>query len=130
MSTRKILIIEDDPIILYLYKTQFERAGFEVKVANNGEAGFYSLHQSPPDAVLLDLMLPKINGYELCRKLKGDAHHQKVPVILFTAMAQQKDKQLGFQCGADAYVCKPFRTRELLDKIKELTPRKGGESDV
>src|SRR2546423_15120916 len=84
MSTRKILIIEDDPIILYLYKTQFERAGFEVKVANNGEAGFYSLHQSRPDAVLLDLMLPKINGIQVLKSIRSSDAFSNIPVFVFT----------------------------------------------
>ena len=84
MSTRKILIIEDDPIILYLYKTHFERAGFEVKVANNGEAGFYLLHQSPTDAVLLDLMLPKINGVQVLKSIRSSDAFPNIPVFVFT----------------------------------------------
>ena len=123
---RRILIVDDEPGIVKMVSKRLEIEGYEVSSAKDGEEALEMLAGQNPELVILDLMLPKMNGYEVCEKIKSDEHHADVPVILFTAMAQQQDKKHGFECGAEAYVCKPFTTQELLDKIKELLSKKSG----
>ncbi|MEO8426567.1 MAG: response regulator [Verrucomicrobiota bacterium] len=84
----KVLIIEDDPVILLIYKTQLERAGFEVQTAISGEAGFLRLHQNPPDAIVLDLMLPKANGVEILKCIRAQKQFEKIPIFILTAVPQ------------------------------------------
>ncbi len=122
----KILLVDDEPGILKMVTKRLEFEGYDVACAVDGEEALKKIKTEDPDLIILDIMLPKMDGYEVCRRFKEDSSHRKVPVILFTAMVQQKNKQMGFQCGADAYVCKPFRTHELLGKIKELLPKEGG----
>ncbi len=121
----RILLVDDEPDILKMVGKRLESEGYEVSLAIDGEEALEKIQEENPDLVILDIMLPKVNGFEVCRQLKQNSLHQGIPVILFTAMTQQKDKRLGLECGADAYVCKPFRTDELLDKIRELA-RIGG----
>ena len=118
----RILLVDDEPSIVKMVGKRLEVEGFEVLIATDGQEGLAKAHAQSPDLIVLDLMLPKLNGYEVCTMLKQDARYQKIPVVLFTAKAQEKDEKLGMECGANTYVRKPFRAQELLEKIRELLP--------
>ena len=119
-ETKRILIIEDTEDVVMLVKMYLESHRYEVITADDGQEGLEKAKSEKPDLIVLDLMLPKINGYKVCGLLKNDSRYTKIPVILFTAKAQEKDKKLGEEVGADAYITKPFEPEILLAKIKEL----------
>ena len=123
---KKILIIEDDPGIQLSLKDEFESEGFEVTVADNGLTGLEKTKQNPPDVIILDLMLPFMNGYQVCKKLRQDGND--VPIIMLTVKDQEVDKVLGLELGADDYVTKPFSLRELLARVNALL-RRSAESN-
>ena len=116
----RILLVDDEPSIVKMVGKRLEVEGFEVLVAMDGQEALAKAQAEHPDLIILDLMLPKLNGYEVCTMLKQDTRHQKIPVILFTAKTQDKDEKLGMECGANVFVRKPFRAPELLEKIREL----------
>lgn len=116
----RILLVDDEPSIVKMVGKRLEVEGFEVLVAMDGQEGLTKARAEQPDLVILDLMLPKLNGYEVCTMLKQDARFQKIPIVLVTARAQEKDERLGMECGANAYVRKPFRAQELLEQIRAL----------
>ena len=120
MEKKKILVVEDEQDMVYAVKLLLEGSGYEVIAAGDGQEGLAKARREKPDLILLDLMLPKIDGYKVCRMLKFDAKYNKIPVIMFTARAQEKDKEMGRQVGADVYYTKPFQPEVLLEKIKEL----------
>ena len=119
--TKKILIIEDDPGIQLSLKDEFESEGFNVKVADDGLTGLEMTRQNLPDVIILDLMLPFLNGYEICKKLRQEGND--VPIIMLTVKDQEVDKVLGLELGADDYVTKPFSLRELLARVNALLRR-------
>ena len=123
MKGARILIIEDEPALLRGLKDNFETEGYEVRTAQNGEKGLDALLHDPPDLLLLDLMLPKVNGYEICRAAR--ARQLDLPIIMLTAKGQEDDIVRGLELGADDYVTKPFSIRELLARVKALL-RRGG----
>ena len=116
----RLLLVDDEPSIVKMVGKRLEVEGFDVIVAMDGEEGLTKAQTEHPDLIILDLMLPKLNGYEVCTRLKRDTSYQKIPIVLFTAKAQNKDEALGMECGANAYVRKPFRAQELLEKIRTL----------
>jgi DNA-binding response OmpR family regulator len=118
----RILLVDDEPSIVKMVGKRLEIEGFDVVVAMDGQDGLAKAQAEHPDLIVLDLMLPKLNGYEVCTMLKQDARYQKIPIVLFSAKAQEKDEKLGMECGANAYVRKPFRAQELLEKIRGLLP--------
>lgn len=118
---KKILIIEDDPGIQLSLKDELESEGFEVFIADNGMNGLNMAEEKNPDLILLDLMLPFLNGYEICKKLRQDGN--RVPIIMLTVKDHEADKVVGLELGADDYVTKPFSLRELLARINALLRR-------
>jgi DNA-binding response OmpR family regulator len=126
---RSILIIEDDAVLLRGLKDNFEAAGYRVRTANDGRRGLDALLQEPPDLLLLDLMLPKVNGYDICKAARS--RDLQMPIIMLTAKGQEEDIVRGLELGADDYVTKPFGIRELLARIKAfLRRRESGGDDV
>lgn len=121
-----ILIIEDDTTMLRVLKDNLEYSGMKVKTASDGEAGLELALSAQPDLILLDIMLPKINGYEVCRLLRED--QVETPIIMLTAKGQESDIVLGLNLGADDYVTKPFNMNELLARIKAMLRRKDREN--
>ena len=119
-ETKRILIVDDEEDLVKLVKKFLEYHRYEVIAANDGQEGFEKAKTDKPDLIILDLMLPKISGYKVCGLLKKDTRYAKIPIILFTAKAQEKDVKLGEEVGADAYITKPFEPEILLSKIKEL----------
>jgi DNA-binding response OmpR family regulator len=120
MDKKRILIIDDENDIVYMVKVRLESSGFEVLEAYDGQAGLESARKEKPDLIILDLMLPKLDGYKVCRMLKFDEKYKHIPIIMFTARAQEDDKKTGQEVGADAYITKPFEPDLLLSKINEL----------
>ena len=117
---RKVLLVDDEPSIVKMVAKRLEVAGFEVVVAMDGEEGLEKAKTQGPDVIILDLMLPKLNGYEVCAALKKDPQHQKIPVIMLSARVQERDEKAGLECGADAYMRKPFNSQELVGQINAL----------
>lgn len=120
MDKKRILIVDDEEDILNLLKFRLEANSYEVLIASDGQEGLNKARNEKPDLVILDLMLPKIDGYKVCRMLKFDESYKNIPIIIFTAKNQKKDEDLGKEMGADAYVTKPFEPEMLLEKIRVL----------
>ena len=119
-NKRRLLVVEDELDLAEMVKLRLKANGYEVLIAYDGQAGLDLARQEKPDLIILDLMLPKIDGYKICRMLKFDEKYKHIPIIMFTARAQESDKKMGSDVGADAYITKPFDAQALLSKIKEL----------
>lgn len=117
---KKILITEDSPTILAMAKDVLESSGYSVICAVDGQEALNLARKECPDLIILDLMLPKLDGYKVCRMLKFDEKYKQIPIIIFTARTQESDIKLGKEVGADAYLTKPFEPEILLGKIAEL----------
>lgn len=118
--SKKLLIVDDEKDMVFAVKLQLEANGFDVITAHDGQAALELARKEKPDLLILDLMLPKIDGYKVCRMLKFDEKYKHIPIIMFTARIQKSDEKLGYEVGADAYVTKPFELPVLLSKIREL----------
>ncbi len=123
MSAETIVVIEDEPDILEVLQYNLNREGYRVRSCRDGRDGLDLVRQSDPDLVLLDLMLPGLDGIELCRQLKQDPLTRPVPVIMVTAKGEESDVVLGLGMGADDYVTKPFSPRELVARVKAVLRR-------
>jgi DNA-binding response OmpR family regulator len=119
----KILIVDDEPHIAQIMKLTLEDSGYEVTVAHDGAKGLEMAKESGPDLILLDLMLPSIDGYKICRLLKLDEKYQHIPVILVSAMGEPHDIELGEDAGADAFLSKPFRPDDILSHVRDVLSR-------
>ncbi len=117
----KILIVEDEPAMQLGLKDNLEFEGYEVEIAGDGEKGLEMIRNHPYHLVLLDIMLPRMSGLDVCRKVREEKN--KVPIVLLTAKGEEIDKVLGLELGADDYVTKPFSLRELLARIKAILRR-------
>ena len=116
----RILVVDDEEQLLMMVQMRLEAAGYDVLLARDGQEGLDKAKAEKPDLLILDLMLPKMDGFKVCGLLKKDARYSKMPIILFTARSQQSDMQVGKEVGADAYMVKPFQPQKLLDKVSEL----------
>ena len=116
----RILVVDDEPDLVQLVSIRLQAAGYEVTSAYDGQQALDRVKESKPDLIILDLMLPKMDGYKVCRLLKFDERYQKIPVLIFTARAQAEDIKLAMDCGADAYLTKPFEAPVLLEKLRDL----------
>lgn len=116
----KILVVEDEKDLLKLLTYNLEREGYQVLSAQDGETGLELARKNKPDAILLDIMIPKVDGMEFCRILR---HESRVPIIMVTAKKEEVDRILGLEMGADDYITKPFSVRELLARVKALLRR-------
>ncbi len=123
MVKKIILIVEDEKDIADLIKYNLEKAGFNCLVCRTGEECLDTIGKKAVDLVLLDIMLPEIDGLEVCRRIKRDERFARVPVIMLTAKGEEMDKVVGFELGADDYVTKPFSPRELTLRIKAVIKR-------
>jgi DNA-binding response OmpR family regulator len=118
---KRILIIEDDKAILRGLQVNLEYESYEVLTATDGDQGYLIIREQKPDLIILDLMLPKMNGYELCRKVRAEGF--TIPVLMLTARGEEMDRVLGLDLGADDYVTKPFSMPELLARIRAILRR-------
>jgi DNA-binding response OmpR family regulator len=117
---KKILIVEDEPTLVATLRYNFEREGFQVRTAGDGEAALGAARGDRPDVIILDLMLPKMDGLEVCRILRREI---ATPILMLTAKTEEVDKVVGLEIGADDYVTKPFGMRELVARVRALLRR-------
>jgi len=117
---KRVLIADDEPNIVASLEFLMEQAGFEVRVAANGDQALELAASFRPDLVLLDIMLPKKSGYEVCQRLKSDPATRDMKVVMVSAKGRDVEVAKGVELGADAYVVKPFSTRELVAKVREM----------
>ena len=117
----KVLIVDDEPFNLDLLEQELTDQGYAIERANDGEEALKKVESFLPDVILLDYMMPKMNGIEVVRRLKQDERYKAIPVILLTAKASQEDKVKGLDAGADDYVVKPFDSIELLARVRSMT---------
>src|SRR5690554_2854914 len=120
MQKERILIIEDEPNILELVAYNLEKEGWIISKAMTGEEGWRKVQEEHPDLVLLDLMLPGVDGMEICRNIRQNPVTRDIPIIILTAKAEEADRVLGLESGADDYVTKPFSPRELLARVRAV----------
>ncbi len=120
---KRILIIEDDKDIVELVRYNLEKEGFQVSAAADGDSGLAQAKKSPPDLVVLDLMLPRLPGLEICREIRRDPNLPRLPILMLTARSEEADRVVGLEMGADDYVTKPFSPRELVARVKALLRR-------
>ncbi len=120
MEQEKVLIVEDEESLQHTLKYNFEQQNYRVFTASDGESGLELARKIKPDVIMLDLMLPKLSGMEVCKILRRETD---VPILMLTARAEEVDKVVGLEIGADDYVIKPFSTRELLARVKALIRR-------
>lgn len=123
MARERILLIEDEPDIAEVLQYNLEKEGFHVEVARRGDAGLESIRRESPDLLLLDLMLPGIDGLELTRLLKRDGATSRIPIVMLTARTGEVDRIVGLELGADDYIPKPFSPREVVLRVKAVLRR-------
>ncbi|WP_340149537.1 phosphate regulon transcriptional regulator PhoB [uncultured Sneathiella sp.] len=123
----KILIVEDEPAMVELLRYNLESEGFDVATAHDGDEALLALEEEQPDMLLLDWMLPKVSGIEICRRLRRDQRHGNMPVIMITARGEEADRVRGLDVGADDYVAKPFSPAELMARIRAVLRRRNPE---
>jgi len=120
IAKKKILVVEDVLATAEMLKMKLEENDYQVIIAHDGDEGLQKAYKEKPDLLILDLMLPQLNGYMLCSLLKKNKRYATVPIIIVTARSKEEDRKLGEKMGADAYITKPFKPEVILDKVKEL----------
>jgi DNA-binding response OmpR family regulator len=117
---KRVLVVDDEPNIVLSLEFLMRRAGFEVQVARSGGEALKALEGEPPDLVLLDVMMPEFDGYEVCERIRANPEWRRTKIIMLTARGREAERERGLALGADAYVTKPFSTRELVDQVKRM----------
>src|SRR5262245_17391088 len=126
----RILVVEDDKNIAKLVRYNLEKAGYECHVVITGEETFDQLEHSDFNLIILDIMLPKMNGFEVCKQLRQNPLYESIPVIILTAKGEEVDRVVGFELGADDYIVKPFSPRELVLRVKAILKRGATKKDA
>jgi two-component system phosphate regulon response regulator PhoB len=127
----RVLIVDDDPDIQHLVSYNLSQAGFDIVTATTGRKALESVQTHPPDLIILDLMLPDVDGVEVCRMLRQRESSRRIPIVMLTARSEEIDRVIGFELGADDYVMKPFSPRELVLRVKSIFRRmKDERSDL
>ena len=119
-TTKKILVVDDDPYILMSLEFLMKKNGFDVMVARNGTEALEIVEKQVPDIVLLDIMMPDVDGYAICKHIKSSKKLKEAKVVFMSAKSKETDIQKGYDLGASLYVTKPFSTRQLLKQVQEL----------
>jgi two-component system, OmpR family, alkaline phosphatase synthesis response regulator PhoP len=117
---KKILVVEDEPMVRGALKLRLEKNNYEIIEAEDGNAGLNAARSEKPDLIILDVMLPKMDGYQVARLLKFDEKFKHIPIVMLTARSQQADRDTGQAVGADAYLTKPFKSEELFEVVSRL----------
>jgi two-component system phosphate regulon response regulator PhoB len=130
MTRPRILIIEDERALTDVLTYNLQREGYETMVAHDGQEGLRKAQTVLPDLVILDLMLPVLNGLEVCRELRASEHTRHIPILMLTARAEETDQVVGFSLGADDYVTKPFSVKVLVQRIRALQRRYEGTAET
>ncbi len=128
MSNSRILLVEDDPAISEILQHNLEREGYEVIPVADGQSALHRARSWSPDLLILDLMIPVIDGLEVCRQLRSDPRTQEIRVLMLTAKGEETDEVVGFNMGADDYVTKPFRVKPLMERVKAQLRRPAATS--
>ena len=129
MSESTVLVIDDEKDLLELVRYNLEKEHLSVIVASDGRSGLEIAQRHKPDLILLDLMMPGMNGLEVCQRLRGDTRTSRIPVLMLTAKAEESDKVVGLEMGGDDYVTKPFSVRELVARVRALLRRTSMPAD-
>lgn len=119
IEKKRILVIDDNPQLVDLLKIRLEYSGFEVLAAFDGQEGLEKARSNNPDLIILDVMLPKINGYKVCRLLKFDIKYKQIPIIMLSSRAKSSDAEVGYRTGANEYLFKPYDPKKLIDIINK-----------
>ena len=117
---KRVLVVDDEPNIVMSLRFLMEREGLEVEVAPTGEAALQALGRAPADLVLLDVMMPELDGFEVCQRIRGNPAWGATRIVMLTARGRDVERDKGLALGADAYVTKPFSTRELVARVKQM----------
>ena len=121
-----VLVVDDEPNIVLSLEFLMRQAGFEVRVARDGDAALEAVAQQVPDLVLLDLMMPGRDGYEVCQAIRADQRCARTKIVMLTARSREVEREKGLALGADAYVTKPFSTRDLVERVRQLLAARDG----
>lgn len=130
MARATVLVIDDEKDLVELVRYNLEKEGFTVLEARDGESGFKVAVEHKPDVIVLDLMLPELDGLELCRMLRAETRTSRIPVIMLTAKSSEFDRVVGLELGADDYVTKPFSPRELVARVKAILRRTSAQEQL
>ena len=117
---KRVLIVDDEPSIVISLEYLLQREGYETAVAPDGEEALAALAEQPPDLVVLDVMLPKMNGFEVCERIRADPRWRGTKILMLTARGRDTEVTRGLRLGADAYVTKPFSTKDLMAEVNQL----------
>ena len=120
-KNKKVLIVDDEPNILLSLEFLMKKNSYDVFVARDGAEAMQIIEEQIPDIVILDIMMPKVDGYEVCESVKSHEHLKHIKVIFLTAKSKEADIKMGYEVGADLYLTKPFSTRVLVKKVKEIS---------
>ena len=120
MDKKRILIVEDEQDMMEMLGVRLRASGFDIVSAVDGEDALEKAGKEDIDLILLDIMLPKVDGYEVCRILRRKEYYKNIPILMLTAKAHEKEERQGYECGANAYFSKPFEPEALMNKINEL----------
>ncbi|GAB6137537.1 response regulator [Halanaerobaculum tunisiense] len=126
----KILVVDDEENIVQLVEFNLKKEGYEVITASKGQQALELVRQQEPDLIVLDLMLPGVDGFDICRKIRQNDQYSNLPIIILSAKEEEVDKILGLELGADDYVTKPFSPRELIARVKAVLRRVEGQSST
>ena len=118
--SKKIMIVDDEPNIVLSIEYLMKREGYQVVTANDGQAAMDMLEESDPDLLILDVMMPRKNGFEVCREIRADPSLSGKPILILSAKGREAEIKKGLSLGADAYITKPFSTHDLVDKVNQL----------
>jgi len=121
----KILVVDDEPNIVLSLEFLMKQAGFQVRTASDGEAALAAIAAEQPDLMLLDVMMPRKNGYEVCQAVRANPDWKGIRIIMLTAKGREVEREKGMALGADDYITKPFSTQEVVDRVRELLAEAG-----
>ena len=121
----KILVVDDEPNIVLSLEFLMKQAGFQVRTASDGEAALAAIAAEQPDLMLLDVMMPRKNGYEVCQAVRANPDWKEIRIIMLTAKGREVEREKGLALGADDYITKPFSTQEVVERVRELLAEAG-----
>jgi len=122
----RILLVDDEPNIVLALEFLMKKAGYETLTADDGEKALEAIREHRPDLVILDLMMPRLDGYEVCQRVRSDPALKKMIIVMLTAKGREVEREKGLAMGADLYITKPFSTREVVEKVRELLAEASG----
>ena len=122
----RILIVDDEPNIVLALELLMKREGYEIRTVGDGESAVEAAEMFRPDLILLDVMMPRMDGYEVCQRIRADPSLKDTVIVMLTAKGREVEREKGLALGADLYITKPFSTREVVRKVKEILASKSG----